>query len=120
METESIVARCWVVGVRGSHAAFMIALPGWPGCAHAPNEVGDQVRELLLVTLGKLMEDRCGNGSDEDRWERWVTLSARHGFPPWPGPELLHQACERKERPNGENRQGKSRRDRHASGSRAG
>jgi len=31
------------------------------GCAHAPNEVGDQVRQLLLVALGKLMKDRRGN-----------------------------------------------------------
>jgi hypothetical protein len=37
----------------------MIALPGWCGGAYAPNEIGDQVRELLLVALGKLMKDRC-------------------------------------------------------------
>lgn len=39
----------------------MIALLGLPGCVHAPNEVGDQVRELLLVALGKLMKDRQRN-----------------------------------------------------------
>jgi hypothetical protein len=39
----------------------MIALPALCGCAHAPNEVGDQVRKLLLVTLGKLMKDRRRN-----------------------------------------------------------
>jgi hypothetical protein len=36
----------------------MIALLVLLACAHAPNEVGDQVRELLLVALGKLMKDR--------------------------------------------------------------
>jgi hypothetical protein len=63
---------------------FMIALPGLSGCAHAPNEVGDQVRQLLLVTLGKLMKDRCGNWGNRVLWDGWVTRSARHGFPPWP------------------------------------
>jgi hypothetical protein len=36
----------------------MIALLVLLACAHAPNEVGDQVCELLLVALGKLMKDR--------------------------------------------------------------
>jgi hypothetical protein len=62
----------------------MIALLALPGCVHAPNEVGDQVRELLLMALGKLMKDRCENGSYWDRLDRWLMLSARHGFPPWP------------------------------------
>jgi hypothetical protein len=39
----------------------MIALPVLLGCVHAPNEVGDQVCELPLVALGKLMKDRHGN-----------------------------------------------------------
>jgi len=39
----------------------MIALPVLFGGVHAPNEVGDQVRELLLVALGKLMKDRRRN-----------------------------------------------------------
>jgi hypothetical protein len=39
----------------------MIALPVLLACVQAPNEVGDQVRELLLVTLGKLMKDRQRN-----------------------------------------------------------
>jgi hypothetical protein len=71
----------------------MITLLVLCGCAHAPNEVGDQMRQLLLVALGKLMKDRCGNWGTRVLWDGWVTLSARHGFPPWPGPELLHQAC---------------------------
>jgi len=71
----------------------MIALLVLYGCAHAPNEVGDQVRQLLLVTLGKLMKGRRGNWGTRVLWDGWVTLSARHGFPPWPGPELLHQVC---------------------------
>jgi hypothetical protein len=62
----------------------MIALPVVLGCAHTPNEIGDQVRELLLVALGKLMKDRREDRSYWDRWERWLMLSARHGFPPWP------------------------------------
>jgi len=61
----------------------MIALPVLLGCVHAPNETGDQVRELLLVALGKLMKDRCGNWGNRVLWDRWVTLSAQHGFPPW-------------------------------------
>jgi hypothetical protein len=52
------------------------------GGAHAPNEVGDQVRELLLVALGKPIKDRRGNWGDRVLWEGWVTLFARHGFPP--------------------------------------
>jgi hypothetical protein len=55
----------------------MIALPVVLGCAHTPNEIGDQVRELLLVALGKLMKDRREDGSYGDRWERWLMLSAR-------------------------------------------
>jgi hypothetical protein len=39
----------------------MIALPVLLACVHAPNEVGDQVGELLLVALGKLMKDRHRN-----------------------------------------------------------
>jgi hypothetical protein len=39
----------------------MIALPVLLGCVHAPNEVGDQVCELPLMALGKLMKDRRGN-----------------------------------------------------------
>jgi hypothetical protein len=35
----------------------MIALPVLLACVHAPNEVGDQVRELLLGALGKLMKE---------------------------------------------------------------
>jgi hypothetical protein len=62
----------------------MIALPVLPGCLHTPNEVGDQVRELLLVALGKLMKDRRRNWGNRVLWDRWLTLSARHGFPPWP------------------------------------
>jgi hypothetical protein len=30
-------------------------------CVHTPNEVGDQVRELLLVAVGKLMKGRRRN-----------------------------------------------------------
>jgi hypothetical protein len=61
----------------------MIALPALPGCVHAPNEVGEQVRELLLVALGKLMKDRRGNWGKRVLWDEWVTRSARHGSPPW-------------------------------------
>jgi len=61
----------------------MIALPGWCGSAHAPNEFGDQVRELLLVALGELLKDRRGNWRNRGLCNRWVTQSARHGFPPW-------------------------------------
>ena len=71
----------------------MIALLGLCGCAHAPNEIGDQVRKLLLMALGKLMKGRRGNWGNRILCNGWVTRSARHGFPPWPGPELLHQAC---------------------------
>jgi hypothetical protein len=39
----------------------MIALPLLLGCVHASNEIGDQVRKLLLVALGKLMKDRRRN-----------------------------------------------------------
>jgi hypothetical protein len=39
----------------------MIALPVLLACVHTPNELGDQVRELLLVALGKLMKDRHRN-----------------------------------------------------------
>jgi hypothetical protein len=39
----------------------MIALLVLCGYAYAPNEVGEQVRELLLVAVGKLMKDRRGN-----------------------------------------------------------
>jgi hypothetical protein len=39
----------------------MIALPVLLGCVYTPNEIGDQVRELLLVALGKLMKDRRRN-----------------------------------------------------------
>jgi len=62
----------------------MAALPGLCGCAHAPNEVGDEVRELLLVTLGESLKDRRGNWGHRDLWDGWLTLFARHGFPPWP------------------------------------
>jgi hypothetical protein len=61
----------------------MIALPGLCGGAHAPNEIGEQVRELLLVTLGELMKDRRGDWGNRVLCNGWVTLSARHGFPPW-------------------------------------
>jgi len=71
----------------------MVALPVLYGGSHAPNEVGDQVRELLLVALGKPMKDRRGNWGHRALLDRWLTLFARHGFPPWPGPELVHQAC---------------------------
>src|SRR5581483_1901421 len=46
----------------------MIALPVLLGCAQTPNEIGEQVRELLLVALGKLMKDRREDGSRL----RWV------------------------------------------------
>jgi hypothetical protein len=36
----------------------MIALPLLLGCEHASNEIGDQMYELLLMALGKLMKDR--------------------------------------------------------------
>jgi len=62
----------------------MVALPVLYGGAHAPNEVGDQVRELLLVALGKPMKDRRGNWGHRALLDRWLTLFARHGFPPWP------------------------------------
>jgi len=62
----------------------MITLPVLPGYAHAPNEIGDQVCELLLVALGKAIKDRCGNWGYWVLWDGWVTLFARHGFPPWP------------------------------------
>jgi hypothetical protein len=39
----------------------MLALPVLLACVHAPYEVGDQVRELLLVALGELMKDRHRN-----------------------------------------------------------
>jgi len=61
----------------------MIALPGLWGGAHAPNEFGDQVRELLLMALGKLMKGRRGNWRNRVLCNGWVTRSARHGFPPW-------------------------------------
>jgi hypothetical protein len=54
------------------------------GGAHAPNEVGDQVGELLLMVLRKLLKDRRGNWRYRTLWDGWVTLFARHGFPPWP------------------------------------
>jgi hypothetical protein len=62
----------------------MVALPVLYGGSHAPNEVGDQVRELLLVALGKPMKDRRGNWGYRVLLDRWLTLFARHGFPPWP------------------------------------
>jgi hypothetical protein len=62
----------------------MIALPVLLACVHAPNEVGDQVGELLLVALGKLMKDRHRNWGNRVLCNGWMTLSARHGFPPWP------------------------------------
>jgi hypothetical protein len=61
METEAILARCSVLGVRGSDSAFMIALPVWLACVQAPHEVGDQVRELRLLALGKLRKARQRN-----------------------------------------------------------
>ncbi len=51
------------------------------------------MRELLLVALGKPIKDRRGNWGHRILWDGWVMLFARHGFPPWPGPELLHQVC---------------------------
>jgi hypothetical protein len=39
----------------------MITLPVLLACVHAPNEVGDQVRERHVVVLGKLMKDRRRN-----------------------------------------------------------
>jgi hypothetical protein len=62
----------------------MVALLVLCGGSHAPNEVGDQVCELLLVALGKPMKDRRGNWGHRTLLERWLTLFARHGFPPWP------------------------------------
>jgi hypothetical protein len=62
----------------------MVALPVLPGGAHAPNEVGDQVRELPLLALGKLMKDGRWGWGNGVLWNGWVTLSARHDFPPWP------------------------------------
>jgi len=62
----------------------MIALPVLLGCVHAPNEVGEQVYELPLVALGKLMKDRRRNWGHRILWNGWLTLFARHGFPPWP------------------------------------
>jgi hypothetical protein len=47
----------------------MIALPVLCGCAHAPNEVGDQVCELLLVALGKPLKDRRGNWGNSALWD---------------------------------------------------
>jgi hypothetical protein len=61
----------------------MIALPVLLACVHAPNEIGNQMRELLLVALGKLMKDRRRNRGNRVLWNGWVTLSVRHDFPPW-------------------------------------
>jgi len=82
-----------MVGVRGNNPAFMITLLGLCGCAHAANEPGHEVGELLLVAWGKLMKARRGNWRHRVLWDGWLTLFARHGFPPWPGPESLHQVC---------------------------
>jgi hypothetical protein len=60
----------------------MIALPVLPGCVHAPNELGEQMRESLLMTLGKPLKDRQGNGRHKALLDGWLTLFARHGFPP--------------------------------------
>jgi hypothetical protein len=46
----------------------MLALPVLLACVHAPNEVGEQVRELLLVALGKLMKDRRRNWGNCVLW----------------------------------------------------
>ncbi len=62
----------------------MVVLLGLCGCAHAPNEIGDQVRELLLVALGKPLKDCRGNWGHRALLHGWLTLVARHGFPPWP------------------------------------
>jgi len=39
----------------------MVVLLVLCGRAHAPNEIGDQVGELLLVALGKPTKDRRGS-----------------------------------------------------------
>jgi len=62
----------------------MIALPVLLAGVHVPNEVGDQVRELRLLALGKLLKDRQRNWGNGVLWDGWVTRSARHGFPPSP------------------------------------
>jgi hypothetical protein len=83
-ETEAIVARWSVVGVRGTTSAFRRTLLALFGRAYAPNEIGDQIGELLLLALGKPLEDRWKNRSERARVSRWVTWGARHGFPPLP------------------------------------
>jgi hypothetical protein len=43
----------------------MIALLVLCGCAHAPNEVGDQVRQLLLVTASTT--SNCHSNREKER-----------------------------------------------------
>ena len=59
----------------------------------ALNEIGDQVRQLLLAARGQPMKDRRGNGGNTALLVGRLTLFAPHGFPPLPGPESLHQVC---------------------------
>ena len=61
METSAILARWPVVGVSDCTSALTVVLLVLGGYAYAPNEVVDQVGELLLMALGKPIKDRRGN-----------------------------------------------------------
>jgi hypothetical protein len=61
----------------------MVALLVLCGCAHTPNEFGNQVRELLLAARRQPLKDRLGNWGNSALVVGWVTLPALHGFPPW-------------------------------------
>jgi len=54
----------------------MVALPVLCGGSHTPNELGDEVRELRLLALGKPMKDRRAH---ELRNEVMEELTAEKG-----------------------------------------
>ena len=63
---------------------LMIMLLVLCGSSDALNEIGDQVRQLLLAARGKPMPEGLlnrGNIAPLDGWSMWFAL---HGFPPWP------------------------------------
>jgi hypothetical protein len=49
----------------------------------ALNEIGDQVRQLLLAVQGKPIPEGLLNWGNTAPLDGWSRLFALHGFPPW-------------------------------------
>ena len=54
------------------------------GSSDALNEIGDQVRQLLLAARGKPIPEGLLNRGNTAPLGRWSMLFALHGFPPSP------------------------------------